>query len=256
MKRINLLVAVLLVLILFCSCNKEKKIAKTVIEYEVEKLNAQCPMPVSEDVTMTSVLYHKDTVIYKFMLENQLKMHSTDNIKRSALLLARTKESKEWMQKLYKNKIVLKCIYTTKDGSKKTITISPKEIDNMLNQAISDRQAKEMILSIQMENLKNSLPKVVEEGITIVDMKLNEHYLTYITRVDENSINISLLNANKQEVKNVMKDNLKNSLSGEKRQMKLLTDTKRGIAYKFFGNKTKKTCIITFSTEEINKIIQ
>lgn len=256
MKKFNLVIAVLLALIPLCSCNKEKKLTKTEIEYEVEKLNAQCPQPVTEDVVMTSVLYHKDTVIYKYMLENQLKMLSTDNLKKSTLLLAQTKENKQWMQKFYKNKIVLKCIYTAKDGSKKTITISPKEIGDMLNQAISDRQAKEMILSIQIEDLKNRLPEVIEKGITIIDVELDEKYLTYIESIDENYIDVSLLNANKQEVKNVMKDNLKNSLPKEKRDMKSITDTKRGIAYKFVGNKTKKTCIITFSTEEINKIIQ
>lgn len=260
MKKFKLILLLTIVVMSFYNCgnNDKKELLK-----EIDKLNAQCPIPISEIGALSSVKYDKDTLYYKIMLDKKYISNFSIYLGKQILLvdIKRNNEQQMFFQKLVENSIAVKLTFTTVEGDKEDIIITPNEIEQMLKKDISEKDAKETILKLNVEQSKNMIPDTVGMGMIWSDIDLTTNNIIYIYTIDENIIDIGDFELNKDEIKNNMGNAIKRTstnteavYSNEAKILELLTSTNRGIVYRMIGNKTKKTVNIYFSPSELSSL--
>ncbi|MBR5169854.1 MAG: CD225/dispanin family protein [Muribaculaceae bacterium] len=97
---------------------------------------------------------------------------------------------------------------------------------------------------------KKELPIVIEEGVTIIDIELNESCLLYIAKCDESIVDIDEMNSVKSLIREQIRSSLIEESSNDDELRQLLDNckaAKRGIGYKYIGNRSGDVCTIMVS---------
>lgn len=117
-----------------------------------------------------------------------------------------------------------------------------------------DIDDSDVVLRLAVEYAKSSLPTTIEDGIVITDMQLTSDYLMYIAECDEDMISINDLNAVKSEIKNEVLSDLKAEAETDPDSRDFINECKKarkGIAYKYVGTTTGKTCTVRIPYTEL-----
>lgn len=110
----------------------------------------------------------------------------------------------------------------------------------------------EEILREVIRQERTELPIDIAYGIKITDIKIEPNYITYITKCDEDLVDIDLLNSNKADAKNNVKQFLRSNNDAEMADfLKLCKMAHKGMAYLYVGDTSGKACRIEISYSEL-----
>lgn len=104
-------------------------------------------------------------------------------------------------------------------------------------------------LQVQVELANKEFPMEIADGLTVDNLTIEGDYVVYNITVDEDVCDIGSLNRNKQQVKEDIMATLKSDASVSE-FLKVCADANKGIAYKYTGDTSGDTCMITIETFE------
>lgn len=113
----------------------------------------------------------------------------------------------------------------------------------------AEKQLREMI---KIE--RQFITQKISEGITIIEIILDDKNLIYVSRCDESLYDIDNFQENKTSMKQSILDGFDYTNPYLIKQLQLLKATQRGIVYKYIGDISGKTCVINISSNEIKKL--
>lgn len=129
-----------------------------------------------------------------------------------------------------------------------------EETDTCLT-IIDDEEAYSLdLLESGINDYKRELPQVIEEGVTMIDIELNEACVLYIAECDESIIDIDALNSMKSTLREQIKSFLLEKSSNDYELSELLENckkAKRGIGYKYVGDHSGDVCTVMVSYTQL-----
>lgn len=242
---------------MFIGCGNPRE--KSTIRGAIMALNETCPIPINNEMTLTTINDIKDTVIYKILIKEQtFKMeYMSDSLFFELIRLGITQSSdsqRDYYRKICNNDFWMKWIIHGQESRKtNSYVLSPDEIKKCLGSPLSKEEIGEMILEVTTKKDLAQLPIEVEKGITFTNVIMNEKEIRDVYTVDENIYNYSKLALNKEELKKSIIDD--GELNDSREYVKALVNTNRCFIYDFVGSKSHKKMSIVFTRDELEKII-
>ena len=122
------------------------------------------------------------------------------------------------------------------------------------NNTSDDSDDPGVVLRLAIEYAKSSLPTKIDDGIIMTDMQLTSDCLLYVAECDEDIVDIDELNALKSEIKKQMKSDIRTEVKSDPEYQDFIDECKnarKGIAYKYVGSKTGKSCTVKIPYTEL-----
>lgn len=257
LKQISLLLVVTITVIATgCEDGKRKYIRES-----VETWNKLCPYVVSPYESIISMEMNHDTVVYRLLATEELA--PLKNIKknleqhRKYMLMTISQQGygsdNDFLNKLENAGLWFKTIYIGQQ-SKESVSLlySPEELRDAMNNPMSKREIDDTLINMCIDNMKSDMPKEIEKGITLVDMKKDASSVSLIYKMDERYYDISQVKANEKD----LKDGMIGSMVSDKSLVKAIVNTKRELKYVWVGNTSGRSATLCFSRAELNDIIE
>ena len=205
------------------------------LKNQVEIINKQCPIDLGILGEVTHVDLDDRTIVYHVSTNpsvlniSRLKDHQND-VKQGILLNFSNDRA------TLANFIAAKC--------------------NLRYEYTDSQSDERLIIDISAEDLKNvNAPLHVDEVTTLDDIIIEGDNVGYVYTIDETAISPDSI----RERLGVLRENIERSLRGEDLSMIMLVDAltndHKGLIYRYFLSKSKERFDITFTPEEIEKIM-
>ena len=130
--------------------------------------------------------------------------------------------------------------------------ISSTEIEKALTHPLTETEYIKKYLEATVANVnRKDLPLVVDQGLTIESLEVNDDYLIYNYGVDEKLVRLDVIKENKKELKSALLEYDLETTVGI-----LAAASEKGISYHFNGNRSKKTVVFDCPYKEIEPLIK
>lgn len=128
-----------------------------------------------------------------------------------------------------------------------TVTTSVEETPETYDSGYSEQDLSEVVREANEE-----MPLIVEEGLRCDEVILEGNYVIYIYSVDESMYSIRDLKESHRELKNIIKNNLKNSTDeGQKQLCAMCKSNQKGLAFRYVGDETGQTHTVYIGPDEL-----
>ena len=115
-----------------------------------------------------------------------------------------------------------------------------------------DIDSPESFLETAIADYKSTLPIDVGNGITITDIQLTSNNVVYIAECDEDLIDVDVLNTMKATLKKEMRSIVVDDTDEDTQAfLQFCRKSHRGVAYKYVGSQSGKTCLVTIPYSEL-----
>lgn len=141
----------------------------------------------------------------------------------------------------------------TESNEEVTLEFSNQDIKDV----IANPASKEEILDWQIESSNMMMPQQVDEVTTLVNIEKKGKDVIYIYEIDDQSVDLNLFKANKDEFKQNLKESLElvnNPQSTFKPFLMLLCRTNKNLSYEYRGKNSGQSVNITFENWELRNI--
>ena len=222
----------------------------------VREVQKECPVILSENVSMDKVKYKNNTVTLLFKISDEVMdfnaIHANEQTFKNNMLIGFANNQSDFFKKFF-NAIIdadanLDIIFKTPSGENLFLHFKTDE----LKVYRPDENANpETMVKINYENSKLQIPKDFGNGIVLTDVILDDQYYTYVYECDESMIEIDSLKTP------MVKSFLSLEIANDKTLLylySLLQLTNRGLAFKYIGKTSGKSETISFkfnSEEEV-----
>ena len=229
------------------------------LKNQVEIINKQCPIDLGILGEVTHVDLDDRTIVYHVSTNpsvlniSRLKDHQKD-VKQGILL--NFSNDRATLANFIAAKCNLRYEYTDSQSDERLIIdISAEDLKNV-NALVANPQE---LARKRVENFVTTgrlqLPLHVDEVTTLDDIIIEGDNVGYVYTLDETAISPDTI----RERLGVLRENIERSLRGEDLSMIMLVDAltndHKGLIYRYFLNKSKERFDITFTPEEIEKIM-
>lgn len=257
MKKIIFSIAAMLSL--FCiSCNggsSSLSAGNGKIKDIVREMKKLCPYQMGEWMRMDDVSYIDGVVAMSYTVGDGIidfdAIKANDAAFRDNMLLGYATNSDEGFNMLVGAIIDadadLKVSFSDGKGNSHYILFKADELKSAINNNVSDPN---LMLQSMADNARLQTPQIIDEGIVMTDVYLDENNLVYEYRCDESLYDIDQMN--------LIADELRQSTLSEivddpviSRIAQLLKQTNRKLMYKYIGQTSKKDFSIIISPNEI-----
>ncbi|MDE5849808.1 MAG: serine/threonine protein kinase [Muribaculaceae bacterium] len=127
------------------------------------------------------------------------------------------------------------------------------EVVEVEDESVADKNLR-FLKSVIVEANKQ-FPQKADEGLTITKVFLEGDYIVYIAECDEDVLDMDLLEENKREIKDVIKENLSSSADSDVRMLRnTCIKANKGIAYKYVGDTSGKSFTVRIPVSELEKM--
>lgn len=235
---------------LLASCTGSK------VDQFIDSVNDECPVS-TEFGVLTELSSADNTVAFNYTVDNKI------------IPLPKLKANPEVVKKMWKitflddkdpaktefvNQILAQGMgvkLTFNDNNQNFgITIGNNELKSLLKQKIPDNEQ----IQIQIDITKLNLPKQLDEMTTMVDIKLENDFVTYCYDINDEVLPLS-------EMQGGQRDNIVYGIKGELAQnspmaifFKMVTDMGKGLRYQYHGTKSGETVNIDFNNGEMRQL--
>lgn len=263
-KYFYTIIAVFLVVLVSCGNNdrelKEivrKMNSKTDIREFLRTWYESSPGMTDDLIDFEKVEYdgHKVTLTYSFAegVLNYDSVRANENSFRDDILVGYAyspyKGLKMMIDAIVKAGADLIVVFNCENQDAISICFTAEELKNNLTNADANPI---VLLKTMAANARLQTPVVVEEGVVMTDVLLEEHYYTYVYECDESGFDIiDIMEESKTEMKEViMEDVLGGNDSMTKAVCDLLKKVHYGLAFKYVGSTSGKICTVYIEPSE------
>lgn len=236
-------------IVLLSSC------AQSRLQDAIISLDESCPKHMSEEMILTSVKLRDDFVI--FSVNHDELTASVDKFKRNgelmkSMTITMLSGNRDFIKLLLSENKGCKYIYTgLKSGATCTVEISAKELkDAEKMEATPDSKLRGLI------NLTNiQLPITIDEGFVFTEVYVKGNNVLFRYEVDETILDLSEIENNQEQLKEILLAEMQSSQDVEKRIMQIAAESGKNLLYLYVGKNSGKTVSIIISNSEIKKIL-
>lgn len=262
MKRLSLLLAILVALVSLTGCEDAnvKKLKK-----EIHAADAVCPISYGLGGDLISIKYHEknNTVLMYYSLNEEMSSHvflrqNKENMLKQFRLSLSHDSSQQMLKDMVNAKASLLVIYKT-PSTGKTIKFSLpyEELKEIKDNPLSETEVKRMILenSVAMQN--SSMPMKVDEGMVQTKVAIVDDNLVYYYEMDEDLYDIKALKKMPVELKDGIREELKNMRRDPtiQRELQMLNALGMGYMYRYYGKTSKDYVDVVFTADELERYI-
>ena len=228
---------------------------KSRLEKLAKAANKSCPMLVEGVGSIVKISYDGTDIVYTTVVD--------DNLVDIDLLEQNRKEAKEFVLQEFVNPdndvkelldalrpadAGIKMVYVSNRTNKEmTIRLSVDEIEAVYNNP-SAKASPEKVLQMQVDMANREAPQIVGEGIVLKKVYIEGDYVVFLYDADEDVIDLTEMEANREEMIAVLKDN-----EGDADIIEFQTDCRnagKGISYHYVGS-NGKTAIFDIPASEL-----
>lgn len=218
-------------------------------------INASCPIYTEGFGSMDNVTYDNNTVSLSYTLEEDV-MHfdairANNEAFRNNMLISYvntpSQDLKIMFDEIVKAKANLCMNFTNEYGDTLSLHFTYDELEAT---RAGENANPEALLKSYVDNARLQTPQLIDTGLIITDMTIDANYFTYVYSCDEAYCDIDYMNENmgllKEELLSILDDN-----PWYQEIRDLLKATNRGLAYKYVGTSTDKTCTVLLEANEL-----
>lgn len=255
MKKLINLILFTLIILGVTSCAKD-----AALKAQVESGQKHCPMNMGMAGKLTSMKYDSDTHTVEFVLtlnkefaEVKDLQASSDLARESMKLSLSTGDMKKLTDMMVEAEAGLQVTYKNRGSNDEfVLTFTPAELKAIADNPMSDEEKDKLLLANQIKSEMRRMPYKIDTGLTVTGIEDSGNALVYICKVDENEYDIDQMEASVAELKSNMISMLKDvSMKG---QVNLLSGLGKGFEYRYVGDTTGKTVVVTISAEELSAL--
>ncbi len=262
MKRIALIITLVISIFVVTSC-QDGNVTK--LKKEIHAADAVCPISYGLGGDLISIKYHEkdNTVLMYYSLNEEMSSHvflkqNKENMMKQFRLSLSHDNSQQMLKDIVNAKASLMVIYKT-PSTGKTIKFSLpyEELKEIKNNPLSETEVKRMILenSIAMQN--SSMPMKVDEGIVQTKVSIVDDNLVYYYEMDEDIYDMKALKKMPAELKDGIREELKNMRRDPtmQRELQMLNALGMGYMYRYYGKTSKDYVDVIFTPNELSSYI-
>lgn len=258
---IKSLVLVIMVTVLFASCNEQKKELKSL----VEKMNSECPLPLGDIGSVNSIMFDGEVVEMKFTSnESFAPISSLSNHQQELKEMLGMSFSKGSNDKLVEKIIAAGVNFRSvfvgmQTGEKIVLEVTPNDLKTYAEKYSNMTDQQKLIVTMYI-GTKVKLPVTVDNTTKLVGLSLTSDALKYKFEVNdaETGQNMeSTISFMKYITLSQMANSLKGGMMGERNRQfyKALMDCNQGAEYEYHELQTGKRASFRISTDEIREVL-
>lgn len=237
------------------SCvQKESELQKNILEY-----NKDCPQSLGDVGEISSITYEDGDVVVIFTINEQvvnlMAFESNVRMLRQAMLNSfknSTGDLREIVDLVIEEEanIVVKYVGSI---TNKTIElkITYEDLKKNVGKADSPEQAALEALKSRIEVLNSQLPAQMDEGMVLTNATIEKDYVVYNISVDEQKYPIAEIEKERSQREANLKTWLTVSGRSTAEMAKLCKEAGKGIAHRYTGDKSEKTCLIGIPASDL-----
>lgn len=250
-KRIRILITLLLAIPIVSFGNDSK------LKELINKMREMCPIVLNEAMTLDEVKYDGGVVTMNYVFQEGFMdfegIRANQEAVRHNLLIGYANSTEEGFKSVVDAMIEadadLCVIYNSKGEERIVMRFSAKELK--ANRP-TDNSDPEKYLKSLADNDRLETPYVFDTGMIVVDVILDAHYYIEVIECDEMLYDMDIIMKYSSALKKEWLDGihgLDDHVSNKMR--KLLKNTNRGLARKYIGSSSRKTCMICIDPNEL-----
>lgn len=258
---IKSLVLVIMVTVLFTSCNEQKKELKSL----VEKMNSECPLPLGDIGSVNSIMFDGEVVEMKFTSnESFAPVSSLSNHQQELKEMLGMSFSKGSNDKLVEKIIAAGVNFRSvfvgmQTGEKIVLEVTPDDLKTYADKYSNMTDQQKLIVTMYI-GTKVKLPIAVDNTTKLVGLSLTSDALKYKYEVNdaETGQNMeSAISFMKYITLSQMANSLKGGMMGERNRQfyQALIDCNQGAEYEYHELQTGKRMSFRISTDEIREVL-
>lgn len=262
MKRLSFLIAILVALVSLTGCEDTnvKKLKK-----EIHAADAVCPISFGLGGDLISIKYHEkdNSVLMYISLNEEMSSHvflkqNKENMLKHFRLSMLHDSSQQMLKDMVNAKASLMVIFKT-PSTGKTIKFSLpyEEMKEIMDNPLSEMEVKRMILenSVAMQN--SSMPMKIDEGMVQTKVSIVDDNVVYYYELDEDLYDIKAMKNMPTELKDGIREELKNMRRDPiiQRELQMLNALGIGYMYRYYGKTSKDYVDVTFTSDELARYI-
>lgn len=139
-------------------------------------------------------------------------------------------------------------------GKKLSVSLKNGELKEIIKTRSDKRDPLELLQGI-IEITNIQMPMTVDDGLVISDVAIDGAYVVYNCVTDEDLYSIDDLNDAVTEMKEAISEVFDLTDITILQLLRYCAEANKGIAYRYVGNQTGKTCFVPFSAREIRRLI-
>ncbi len=260
MKHICNTILICIAAIILFSCNNS---GKELTEH-CKAMDNMCPMSLGNNLlSMNSVNYSNGEVVFTYSVNNQAfnfdAIRANETTFHNNMLSTYANNTNDSFKKLINAIIKAKANFnlifkSTDNNDSYTCRFTYDELKSAMDKKTPNAEDKVQAI---IDNTKLQLPSQVAEGITITDVAIENNCFTYYCKCDENMYSIETLQANADASKKIiLESTINNNDAILKDLVATLIQSNLGMAYKYVGSKSGKTCTITIDAAELKSCVE
>ena len=258
---IKSLVLVIMVTVLFTSCNEQKKELKSL----VEKMNSECPLPLGDIGSVNSIMFDGEVVEMKFTSnESFAPVSSLSNHQQELKEMLGMSFSKGSNDKLVEKIIAAGVNFRSvfvgmQTGEKIVLEVTPNDLKTYAEKYSNMTDQQKLIVTMYI-GTKVKLPVAIDNTTKLVGLSLTSDALKYKYEVNdaETGQNMeSAISFMKYITLSQMANSLKGGMMGERNRQfyQALIDCNQGAEYEYHELQTGKRMSFRISTDEIREVL-
>lgn len=262
MKRLSLIFAILIALVSFTGCENANV---TKLKKEIHSADAVCPISYGLGGDLISIKYHEkdNMVLMYYSLNEEMSSHvflkqNKENMMKQFRLSLSHESSRQMLKDMVNAKASLMVIYKA-PSTGKTIKFSLpyEELKEIKDNPLSETEVKRMILenSVAMQN--SSMPIKVDEGMVQTKVSIVDDNVVYYYELDEDLYDIKAMKKMPAELKDGIREELKNMRRDPtiQRELQMLNVLGMGYMYRYYGKTSKDYVDVVFTSDELARYI-
>lgn len=258
---IKSLVLVIMVTVLFASCDEQKKELKSL----VEKMNSECPLPLGDIGSVNSIMFDGEVVELKFTSnESFAPVSSLSNHQqelKEMLGMSFSKGSNDKLvEKIISAGVIFRSVFVgMQTGEKIVLEVTPNDLKTYAEKYSNMTDQQKLIVTMYI-GTKVKLPVAIDNTTKLVGLSLTSDALKYKYEVNdaETGQNMeSAISFMKYITLSQMANSLKGGMMGERNRQfyQALIDCNQGAEYEYHELQTGKRMSFRISTDEIREVL-
>lgn len=237
------------------SCQqKESELQKSIAEF-----NEACPQSLGQMGEISSITYEDGDVVITFSINEQvvnlMVFKSNVRVLRQGMLNSfknSTDDLREIVDQVIEEEanIVVKYV-----GSMTKETIEVRLTTEDLKSGNGKTESPEKValesLKTRIDVLNSQLPAQMDEGMVLTNATIEKDYVVYNISLDEQKYPIEEIEKERSQREANLKTWLSTSGRATAEMAKLCKEAGKGIAHRFTGEKSQKTCIIGIAASDL-----
>jgi hypothetical protein len=260
-EMIKSLVLIIMVTVLFTSCNEQKKELKSL----VEKMNSECPLPLGDIGSVNSIMFDGEVVEMKFTSnESFAPVSSLSNHQQELKEILGMSFSKGSNDKLVEKIIAAGVNFRSvfvgmQSGEKIVLEVTPNDLKTYAEKYSNMTDQQKLIVTMYI-GTKVKLPVAVDNTTKLVGLSLTSDALKYKFEVNDAETGQNLessISFMKYITLSQMANSLKGGMMGERNRQfyRALIDCNQGAEYEYHELQTGKRVSFRISIDEIREVL-